>query len=259
MTRRLLLVLALTFSAVAAFAATDPMAVRITVYLRMPSMGEEGVTPEMAPPDTLLAAPAAGWPASYDDIRRILSARKKGPMEVLIADLQDPKVLQAEPSAAFFIKEVARALEVRPAGPGTADVLLPSGKHVTVPATPGSVSVFGAPDEQVYLAVAFKPWSQELDDTLVIFSGTKPLRTVSRVDPKFPALEGWRNRTGAVVTQLRIDPDGSVSSVEVLQKVHPKIDAATAEALKQWKFEPPTRNGHPVTAYMMMTVPVHFD
>ena len=39
----------------------------------------------------------------------------------------------------------------------------------------------------------------------------------------------------------------------LLQKVQPQIDAAARDALKQWRFEPPTRDGKPVAAYMIMT------
>src|SRR5947209_15036562 len=102
--RRSIVAVALMFAAVAAF-ANDPMAIRITVYQRMPQL-QEGYAPDVANIDMVLTPPAAGWPANYDALRAALSARHKGRLEVMVAEILDPKPLQAEPSAAFFIPEL---------------------------------------------------------------------------------------------------------------------------------------------------------
>ena len=37
-------------------------------------------------------------------------------------------------------------------------------------------------------------------------------------------------------------------------KVQPEIDAAIVDAFKQWRFQPPVRDGKPATAYMVMSM-----
>jgi TonB family protein len=208
--------------------------------------------PETQLPGTLLPAPASGWAATYDGVREALTARKKGWQTVMLADVTTPKPLQSDANAAFFIPELSHAIEVRQSG-AEADVTMPNGKHATIPVAPGATSVFGASDEQFYVALTFQRPADAHDDVVVILHGEKPLNLVSRVEPKYPVIETWRNHTGTIMSQLRIDPDGSVGSVQVLQKVQPLIDEATVAAMKQWRFEPPTHDGRPVTAYMIMS------
>lgn len=235
-------------SAAAAFAA-EPLLVRVAVYQRMPQLADDGTAADPEPPGTLIAAPEGGWPASYDVVRQMLAARRKGRNNVLIAAVHTPKPLTAGQGTAFFIGEISHAIEVRADG----DVLLPTGKHTTIPVAPNATSIFGAADEQFYVAVTFLPPAGARDDVLVIMNGERPLRVLSRIEPKYPSIEAMRNRSGVVLAQMRVDPDGSVGAVNVLQKIQPQIDAATVDALKQWKFEPPTRDGKPVTAYMVMS------
>ena len=234
--------------AASAFAA-DPLMVRVTVYQRMPQLAADGAVAEPELPGTLLTAPEGGWPAAYDGVRQALTARRKGRHNVLIAAIHAPKPLSAEKGAAFFIGELGHAVEVKADG----DVLLPNGKHAAIAVAPNATSIFGAPDEQFYIAVTLLPSAEARDDVMVIMNGEKPLNLVKRVEAKYPSIEALRNTSGMVLAQLRVEPDGSVSGVNVLQKVQPQIDAAAADAFKQWRFEPPTRDGKPVTAYMVMT------
>jgi TonB family protein len=246
---RKLIFLVIFLLAASAFAA-DPLLVRITVYQRLPQLAADGaVAAEPELPGTLLAAPDGGWPASYDSVRQALTARRKGRTNVLISAIHTPKPLSGDQGAAFFVGEVGHAVEVKASG----DVLLPNGKHAAVEPAPNATSIFGAPDEQLYVAVTFLPSAAARDDVMVIMNGEKPLNVVKRVEPKYPSIEALRNTTGVVLAQLRVEPDGSVSGVNVLQKVQPLIDAAAADAFKQWRFQPPTRDGKPVTAYLIMT------
>jgi len=238
----------LALFATAALAA-EPLVVRATVYQRMPQLSADGTAADPELPGTLLTPPAGGWPSSYEGVRQALQARRKGRMSVLISAIHTPKALSGDTGAAFFIGELQHPIEVKANG----DVLLPNGKHTTIDVAPHATSIFGAPDEQYYVAVTFLPAAEARDDVMVIMNGEKPLNIVKRVEPKFPSIEAMRNQTGMLLAQLRVEPDGSVSGVNVLQKVQPQIDAAATDALKQWRFEPPTRDGKPVVAYMIMT------
>ncbi|HEV2718591.1 MAG TPA: energy transducer TonB [Thermoanaerobaculia bacterium] len=237
----------LLLSAATAFAA-DPLMVRVTTYERLPQVDSEGNAPEAQLPATLLAPPQGGWPASYDAVRQILGARRGGRFNVMVQSILSPKPLTTAESAAFFVTDLGRPVEVKADG----DVLLPDGKHTTIEVKPNTTTIFGASDEMYYIAVSVLPAAETRDDVMVLSHGEKPLDIVSRVEPKFPIVEAMRNHSGLVLTQLRIEPDGSVGAVTVLQKVQPQIDAAAIEALKQWHFKPPMRDGKPVVAYMMM-------
>jgi TonB family protein len=250
--KSLLAILLLSASTVA---LADPLAVRVTVYQRTPQNVDDGTGVEPELPGTLIPAPNAGWPSSYDAVRQALTARKRGRLNVMLASIYPAKQLTAEQSAAFFINELGRPAEVKADG----DVLLPNGKHTTIPVAPNTTAIFGASDEQYYVAVSILPASAVRDDVVVIMNGEKPLNLVKRVEPKYPSIEAMKHRSGIVVAQLRIEPDGSVGDVNVLQKVQPLIDAAAVDAFKQWRFEPPQHDGKPVTAYMVMTSPYRIE
>jgi TonB family protein len=246
--RRTLFVMLAMVCAAAAF-ADEPLMVRVAVFQRVPRLtGDDVPLPQV--PDGILAAPAGGWPSSIAALRQAISARRKGRNGVFISDLESPKPLTADEGAAFFLPDIEHAVQVKANG----DVLLPNGKHTTMPIAAGSTAVLGAPDEMYYVALTLLKPADVADDTMVIFHGQKPLGLVARVEPKIPPVESMRNQTGNVMTQLRIEPDGSVGDVTVLQKVQPEIDAAIVDAFKQWRFQPPVRDGKPATAYMVMSM-----
>jgi hypothetical protein len=254
--RRFVMAVVVMLAAPAAFAA-DPLMVRLTLYQRMPQFRDGVDVPDPAIPDTVVATPKDGWPVKYDDLRDALSRRKKGKLNVLVAEVIPAKPLQPEPPPAFFVPELGKAVEIRPNG-DKAEILL-AGKNFTVPVASHETTVFGASDEMLYLAVSFLPPSETPDDTIVITNGVRPLRLVSRTEPKLPDLPEWRNRSGSMYAQLRVGPDGSVGDVQVLQHFEPKIEEAIVASMKQWRFEPAVRDGRPVTAYMIMSMPFHFD
>jgi TonB family protein len=238
----------LLMSAAAAVFASEPLMVRVSLYQRVENT-LAGDPAEPQKPGVLLPAPEGGWPASYEEVRQALTARLKGRFGVMLTDILPVKPLLAEQSTAFFIEDLGRPIELKADG----DLLLPSGKHATIPVAPRSTSIFGAPDEQIYIAVTLLPAAEVRDDVVVLVHGEKPPRVLARVDPKYPSIEAMHNRSGVALAQIRIAPDGSVAGVNVLQKIQPQIDAAIVDALKQWRFEPPMHNGQPVVAYMLMS------
>jgi protein TonB len=61
---------------------------------------------------------------------------------------------------------------------------------------------------------------------------------------------------GTVYILFVVDPNGRVESPIVQKQVHPALDKAALNAVKQWKFEPGRRNGEVVR--FRMRVPVTF-
>lgn len=257
--RRYALALLVTLTAVAATAA-EPLVARVVVYQRLARIVDGN--PELhQDPDMLLKAPDGGWPASFDEVRALLSERRHNTREVMIEEIFPAKLVGGAENTDFFVPEQQRALELKLEGDSLA-VLLPKTGGVipiNVPATPNVTHIFGAKDEMLYFAVTLLPASAAKDDTIVILSGGKPLQLISRVDPTYPRIEELRNRTGTVFTELKVLPDGTVAAVNILQHTHPQLDTAIADAYKQWRFQPPTRNGKPVVAYMFIVATWHID
>jgi TonB family protein len=70
-----------------------------------------------------------------------------------------------------------------------------------------------------------------------------------RVQPEFPTRALERRKEGMVALSFMIEPDGSVSDVEVVDTVAGYLfQRPSLSAIKQWEFEPRIRNGQRVRA-----------
>ncbi len=58
---------------------------------------------------------------------------------------------------------------------------------------------------------------------------------------------------GMVRVVISVDPDGKLSDFLVIAYTHPAMGDAVAAVLKQWKFEPPTYHGQPVSVQREIT------
>ena len=65
-----------------------------------------------------------------------------------------------------------------------------------------------------------------------------PLELVQQVDPKFPPGLLARLQKGQVKVQFDVEPDGSLTHVEVLESSHARLNGPVLHALAQWKFKP---------------------
>ena len=75
----------------------------------------------------------------------------------------------------------------------------------------------------------------------------KPPVAIRREFPTWnrpPGIPAWQVIEGRI--SLAIGADGSVTSVRIVDSVHPFYDAALAAAAKKWRFEPATENGLPI-------------
>jgi TonB family protein len=70
-----------------------------------------------------------------------------------------------------------------------------------------------------------------------------------RVQPEFPARALERRKEGMVALSFMIEPDGTVSDVEVVDTVAGYLfQRPSLGAIRQWRFEPRLRNGQRVRA-----------
>jgi TonB family protein len=59
---------------------------------------------------------------------------------------------------------------------------------------------------------------------------------------------------GVVILQTIVDCEGNVTNITVLQGLSHGLTEATVDAISQWRFEPATINGIPISVYYNLTV-----
>ena len=87
-------------------------------------------------------------------------------------------------------------------------------------------------------------------------SGVKPPRQTYSADPVYPSLAREARIGGTVVVDAVIDEHGNVVQARVVSG-HPLLIGAALKAVLQWKYEPTTLNGQPVSVELQ--VQVHFN
>jgi TonB family protein len=94
----------------------------------------------------------------------------------------------------------------------------------------------------------------DMEPAHVLASSLTPTRMVKPTYPEELKRQGVK---GEVFLQVGIDREGSVQGVKVVKPLHPYLDNAAVEALRQWRFNPILRNGQPVSG--ILTMSIRFD
>ncbi|MCC5806175.1 MAG: energy transducer TonB [Opitutales bacterium] len=81
------------------------------------------------------------------------------------------------------------------------------------------------------------------------------LRTVT---PRFPPEFSVRAYQGTVRARIMIDEEGNVTVMEIVESTHREAVQPVRQALAQWQFEPPVRDGRPVRATYIQPIPYDF-
>jgi|GEM_PF-1669753 len=82
-----------------------------------------------------------------------------------------------------------------------------------------------------------------------------PPRPLHIVPPSYPAKAVARGTTGSVKVGFQVDKDGSTSHIHIIKATPAGVfDAAARRAVKQWRFHPATRGGHPVATRVNQTI-----
>ncbi|KPN05441.1 energy transducer TonB [Xanthomonas arboricola] len=77
--------------------------------------------------------------------------------------------------------------------------------------------------------------------------------------PSYPSDIAQAGIAGSRTARLQLDVQGRVSDVSIVDRSgsnDPRLDAAVMDSLRQWRFEPATRDGHAVVSSVQ--VPVEF-
>jgi periplasmic protein TonB len=62
---------------------------------------------------------------------------------------------------------------------------------------------------------------------------------------------------GSTILSIVVGEDGSVRNVKVFQSLKRDLDEKAIDAVRQWKFEPATKNGVPVAVELAVKVDFH--
>lgn len=78
------------------------------------------------------------------------------------------------------------------------------------------------------------------------------------VTPRFPPEFSVRGYQGIIRVRIMIDEEGDVTVMEVVESTHREAVQPVRQALSQWQFEPPVRDGRPVRATYIQPIPYDF-
>ncbi len=104
-------------------------------------------------------------------------------------------------------------------------------------------------------AVPSSPEPRPVKKVVRVGSNLKAPRQTYSVDPVYPALAREARISGTVLVDAVIDERGNVVQARALSG-HPLLIDAALKAVLQWKYEPTTLNGQPVSVELQ--VQVHF-
>jgi TonB family protein len=124
-----------------------------------------------------------------------------------------------------------------------------------IPALRNGVPVSAITQIDVDFDASNGPRTLRLTDTAGM--GVSPPVVVSHVEPQYPEEALKENIQGRVLLEVIVRKDGACEVLRVLTSRGPSLDQAAIEALKQWRFEPGTRNGRPID--LALNVFVYFS
>jgi protein TonB len=76
---------------------------------------------------------------------------------------------------------------------------------------------------------------------------------IKDVKPVYPGIARSARVAGVVVIEATIGPDGKVIDAKVVRSI-PLLDQAALDAVRQWEYTPPLRNGVPVPVIVTVTI-----
>ena len=79
-------------------------------------------------------------------------------------------------------------------------------------------------------------------------------RLASRVNPEYSPEARVANHQGMVELSVEVGSDGVVHNVELRRNLGLGLDEKAVEAVRQWRFEPGTKSGIPVTVKALVNV-----
>jgi protein TonB len=99
--------------------------------------------------------------------------------------------------------------------------------------------------------------SEELDEIFSLADLDQRPRVIFQRKPTYPPALRRSKRQGTVTILFKVDTSGRVVDPSIAKSTDSAFDEAALEAVRQWRFEPGTRNGQPVQ--FRMKIPITFN
>src|SRR5579863_7922533 len=96
---------------------------------------------------------------------------------------------------------------------------------------------------------------RKTDGVYTVGNGVTSPRLVHQVEPEHPR-QGFRV-TGAVLIGLIVNSKGEPDEVHVVRSLEKEIHQCAVDAVKQWRFEPATKDGKPVAVRISVEIRFH--
>ncbi len=205
-----------------------------------------GALPEADLLTFLIAAPAPP-PAPIPPVPPVHQQARSAPRSVTISEFREPQKI---PDG------------VLPAAPEPTPGDLQFGPTIGIPAgVLGSNlgGILGSPLGRGILEAAAPPPTPPPPPKLLRKPPVRPggdvqqSKLIRRVEPEYPQIALRARVSGVVVLDVKIDEEGNVESIRVLQG-HPLLIDAARNAVMQWKYSPTILNGEPVPVVATVTV-----
>jgi len=87
--------------------------------------------------------------------------------------------------------------------------------------------------------------------------GISPPRVIYQIDPEFSEEARKAKYQGTCTLMLVVDTNGRPSNIRVASSLGMGLDEKAIEAVKQWRFEPSMKDGHPVRVEIAVEVEFH--
>jgi TonB family protein len=110
------------------------------------------------------------------------------------------------------------------------------------------------PDEGVLAGIPEAPPAVEPEGPLPVGGAVSAPQKIFAPQPQYTHAALVAHIEGPVVVRATIDKSGRVTDVEVLRGVPMGLTEAAVDAVRQWRFQPATLRGRPVSVYYDLTV-----
>jgi len=186
-----------------------------------------------------------------------LKARRVGPDSIELTAIVKKSKNRLLREGESMEKDMAKAVEAA-AHAGDMETILDR----TVALTENDPMIVGVPEAGGAFFLAFLTRSEEASPTAKgpeskaseIVANPKPVHQVVPAYPEDLQRQGIKGQVGILVA---VDEEGRVAGLKVTKSLHPYLDYAAVQALRQWTYEPVLEGGKPVP--VTIEVDVNFD
>jgi TonB family protein len=84
--------------------------------------------------------------------------------------------------------------------------------------------------------------------------GVRPPRLISKTEPEYTPEARREKVSGDVALSVQLAADGTVQDVQVVRSLRPDLDQSAVNAVRQWRFQPATKDGSPIPFRISVSV-----